>query len=374
MGKPLPNIQLDGAVAAATRQPTFAFLLLDGFSQLGFAGAVETLAAANAVVGHPFYGWSTVTPDNKPARSLASLTLTPDALIDNLPRQAVLVVIGGRHIPDDLRCRVISMLRREVAHGRRLVGISDAVMIMAEAGVLAGQPCAVHWRDAATFAERFPNLDMRISAFVRSRHSTISGCIAATDFFLDRIKSDLGRPLAQVVADQITHRSAREGDAPQTASQACRIGDRSTTILQIVQAMEANIATPLTVGDMATRARVSTRQLERQFLRVFGTTPLRFYLKLRLERARDLMAETDIPLDDIAELTGFAGVPIFSRQYRKVFGISPSDRRATEPSLPRHQDADASSHGRTHNTPLKGSANGPSSRSLSHTHFARAAG
>lgn len=178
MGKPFPEPEPEGAVAEQGPHPTFGFLLLDGFSQLAFAAAVETLAVANAATGRAFYGWSVVTPDNAPAHSLGGMAIAPDTKIGSLPRHTVLVIPGGRTMPDAQRRQVIARLRRDVAHGRQIVGISDAVILMAEAGILAGLPCAVHWRDAASFAERFPKLEIQVSAFVRARHSTVSGCMA----------------------------------------------------------------------------------------------------------------------------------------------------------------------------------------------------
>jgi transcriptional regulator GlxA family with amidase domain len=329
MGKPFPELKPACAVAEPVRQAAFGFLLLDGFSQLAFAAAVETLAAANAATGRAFYGWSVITPDNAPAQSLGGIAVAPDAQIDSLSRQTVLVIIGGSGMSADRRRQVIACLRREVAHGRQLVGIADAVILMAEAGVLAGNPCAVHWRNAASFAERFPKLDVHVSAFVRARHATISGCVATADFFLDQIRSDQGSKVARIVADQITHRSVRDGAAPQTASQACRIDARNPTILKAVQIMENNLATPLSAGDLAAQAGISTRQLERQFQKIFNLAPTKFYLRLRLERARDLIANTDKQLDDIADLTGFSTVPILSRHFRRVFGTSPFGKKAT---------------------------------------------
>jgi AraC family transcriptional regulator, glycine betaine-responsive activator len=322
MGQPQLDLKPEGVAAEPVGQARFGFLLLDGFSQLAFAAAVETLAAANAAIGHAFFGWKVVTPDNSLAYSLGGISVAPDTRMDCLSRRAVLVITGGRQMAGEQRSRVIAMIRREAAHGRRLVAISDAVFLLAEAGVLEGQPCAVHWRDAAGFAERFPQLDLRVSAFVCARHSTISGCMATADFFLDHIGCSLGPNVAQVVADQITHRSARLADAPQTASQASRIGDRNATILQAVRTMEDNIATPVPVAELAGQVGISTRHLERQFLRTFGVTPLRFYLKLRLERARDLIGQTDMSLDDIAAMTGFSCLPTFLRHHRKEFGAS----------------------------------------------------
>lgn len=323
MGKLFPDLKAARAIVESVRQTGFGFLLLDGFSQLAFAAAVETLARANATVGWDCYSWAIVTPDGCPAKSLAGTMLAPDGQIDCLPRHTALVVLGGGGLNDERRRRVIACLRREVAHGRQILGIADAVILMAEAGIFAGNPCAVHWRYATSFAERFPEVEIQVSAFVRARHSTISGCMATADFFLEQIRSDLGETVARTVADHITHRSVRDGDAPQTGSDASRIGARNPAILRVVRAMEENLASPPSVEVLATVAGMSVRHLERQFQIIFNATPLKFFLRLRLDYARDLIFETDLPLDDIAEITGFSSAHSLSRKYKKVFGTSP---------------------------------------------------
>jgi transcriptional regulator GlxA family with amidase domain len=323
MGKLFTDLKAERAIAETGRKTAFGFLLLDGFSQLAFAAAVETLARANATVGWGCYSWTIVTPDGFPAESLAGTMLAPCGQVDRLPRHTALVVLGGSSLSDERRRRVIACLRREVAHGRQILGIADAVILMAEAGVFAGIPCAVHWRYATCFAERFPEVEVQVSAFVRARHSTISGCMATADFFLEQIRSDLGEAVARTVADHITHRSVRGGDAPQTGSDASRIGARNPAILRVVRVMEENLASPPSVEVLATVAGMSVRHLERQFQIIFNATPLKFFLRLRLDCARDLVFETDLPLDDIAEITGFSSAHSLSRKYKKVFGTSP---------------------------------------------------
>ena len=142
MGGPFPDLKPACAVAEPVCQ-AFGFLLLDGFSQLAFAAAVETLAAANDALGRAFYDWPIVTLDNAPVRSLAGIALSPDTKICSLPRQAVIVVSGRKTLADDRRRKVIADLRRDVVHGRRLVGIADGVTLLAEAGALVGSRCEV---------------------------------------------------------------------------------------------------------------------------------------------------------------------------------------------------------------------------------------
>ena len=120
MGKLFLYLTAERAVAEPGSQTAYGFLLFDGFSQLAFSAAVETLALANAAVSRSYYTWAIVTSDNAQAQSLAGIALAPDMRIDCLPRQTALVVLGGGSLRDEKRSRMIACLRRELAHGRQI--------------------------------------------------------------------------------------------------------------------------------------------------------------------------------------------------------------------------------------------------------------
>ena len=98
----------------------------------------------------------------------------------------------------------------------------------------------------------------------------------------------------------------------------------------ILKLMESNIEEPLSIEDLAHYAQVSRRQIDRLFHRHMKTTPSRYYLELRITRARRLLLQTNAPLTTVAIACGFTGAPHFSRSYRDFFGVSPSQARSTQ--------------------------------------------
>ncbi|MCY1458458.1 HTH-type transcriptional activator RhaS [compost metagenome] len=93
--------------------------------------------------------------------------------------------------------------------------------------------------------------------------------------------------------------------------------------------MEANLDEPLELTELAFQTGVSRRQMERLFHRYLDCSPLRYYLKLRLIRARQLLKQTSLPILEIGALCGFVSTPHFARSYRGHFGVTPRDERAS---------------------------------------------
>ena len=98
----------------------------------------------------------------------------------------------------------------------------------------------------------------------------------------------------------------------------------------ILKLMESNIEEPLSIEDLTHYAQVSRRQIDRLFQRYMKSTPSRYYLELRITRARRLLLQTNAPITSIAIACGFTGAPHFSRCYRDFFGMSPSKARSTQ--------------------------------------------
>jgi transcriptional regulator GlxA family with amidase domain len=100
----------------------------------------------------------------------------------------------------------------------------------------------------------------------------------------------------------------------------------------VVQLMEANVGEPLALSELAALTGSSPRQLQRMFKQHLGMSPLRYYLELRLRRARTLLRQTDLPLAQIGADCGFRSAARFSKAYRDVFKVAPgAERRQHKP-------------------------------------------
>ena len=137
-----------------------------------------------------------------------------------------------------------------------------------------------------------------------------------------------GAAFAREVSDWFLHTDVRLAGDPQRAGLQERFGVTSRALLDAIEMMETHIADPLSLKQIAEITGVGARQLNRMFQAKLGRSTMAFYRDLRLERARRLISQTPLPLAEVAEATGFAAMPHFSRAYRAAFGASPSTARA----------------------------------------------
>ena len=106
-----------------------------------------------------------------------------------------------------------------------------------------------------------------------------------------------------------------------------RLACAQPKLAEAAQLMEANIEEPIELKELATLAGISRRQLERLFLKHTGCTPSRYYLRVRLNRARRLLKQTSCSIVEIASMCGFVSATHFSRCYRKTMGRAPKHER-----------------------------------------------
>lgn len=158
---------------------------------------------------------------------------------------------------------------------------------------------------------------------------TASGGTATADLMLAMIRERHGDDLCRKVADLMVHHAIRDQTGPQTSSLTYHIPGRNAKLATIIQLMEGSIDAPLGAEELADSAGVSVRQMERLFRRYLGTSPKRHYQALRLNRAKDLLVQSNMSITEIAMATGFAAVSHFSKCFRAQFGVSPYGSRTS---------------------------------------------
>ena len=307
---------------------TFDFLLLPQFSMLAFSSAVEPLRAANRLSGAPLYDWRILTANGEAIDSSSRMHLLPDGKLDGSGRPDFLIVVAGLEVQRLRDPAVIAVLRRLGRSGCRLGALSTGSYLLAWAGLLDGYRCTVHWENLDAFREDFPDLDVSGELFeVDGARLTCSGGTASMDMVLSLIGEAHGRDLAAQVAEQFIHERIRDTHDHQRMSLQGRLGISHPKLLQVISLMEENLEEPLARAELASRAGLSTRQLERLFRRYFGRTPTRYYLELRLHRARSLLTQTTMSILNVALACGFVSASHFSKCYREFFHKMPRQER-----------------------------------------------
>ncbi|MEE8187777.1 MAG: GlxA family transcriptional regulator [Kiloniellales bacterium] len=307
---------------------TFGFFLVPNFAMMAFASAVEPLRAANLLSGRALYDWRVITRDGRPAVSSNRIQLLPDLSIESAARFDNVAVCSGLdgHLFEDKA--VFAWLRRLGREGACVGALSDGSYILARAGLLNGYRCTIHWSCMPGFIETFPDIEVTPELYQIDRNRfTASGGTAAMDMMLHMIEMDHGRELAVAVAEQFLHERIRGDYDHQRMPLRMRLGLSHPKILDVIKLMEDNLEEPLSCVGLAERSGISTRQMERLFRKYLGRTPRRYYLELRLERARRLLTQSSLSVMEVALACGFVSPSHFAKCYREQYGQVPKSTR-----------------------------------------------
>lgn len=306
------------------------FLVVPRFALMSYAAAVEPLRAANLISGKPLYRWWHAAPGGKPVMASNGLAILPDIGVGTDRNVDMLFVCAGGNPATFSDKPVFAWLRRLARRGVTIGGISGGPYILARAGLLDGRRITLHWEHQPAFSEAFPDIAVAPSLFeIDGNRITCSGGISALDMMVSLIERDHGRQLAAAVGDWFLHTHIREGMGPQRMDLRIRLGVADEKLLRVLRRMECSIEAPEPRAELARVGGVSVRQLERLFRRHLGHGIHRQYSSMRLERARQLLRETALPVLDVAVATGFSSSSQFARAYKRSFGEPPSRTRLT---------------------------------------------
>jgi len=304
------------------------FLLVPGFALMSYAAAIEPLRAANLISGKPLYRWWLAAPGGKPVMASNGLAIIPDVGAGSDRDVDMLFVCAGGNPATFNDRQVFAWLRKLARRGVTIGGISGGPYLLARAGLLDGRRVTLHWEHQPAFSEDFPDVAVTPSLFeFDGNRITCSAGTSALDMMVALIEREHGRQLAAAVGDWFLHTHIREGMGPQRMDLRLRLGIADEKLLRVLRRMEGNIEAPQSRAELARIAGVSVRQLERLFRRHLGHGIHRQYSSMRLERARQLLRETTLPVLDVAIATGFSSSSQFARAYKRTFGEPPSRTR-----------------------------------------------
>ncbi|KUF11635.1 GlxA family transcriptional regulator [Pseudoponticoccus marisrubri] len=318
-------VEIDNAPAKPRR---FVFVLLDQFTLLSFAAAVDCLRLANRMSGKALFEWRLIGEGGGQTSCSTGTTFVLDGDLDELHRDDTVVLCGGAEVQAASNKRLLSWLRREARKGVTIAGLCTAAYTMAKAGLLDGKRATIHWENQDSFSEEFPDVVLTKSVFtLDGNRMTTAGGTSSIDLFLQVIADAFGEELASSVADQQIYSSIRTDQDTQRLSVPTRIGVRHPKLSQVIQMMEANIEEPISPSVLASEVGMSTRQLERLFRRYLNRSPKRYYMELRLQKARNLLMQTDMSVINVALACGFASPSHFSKCYRAHYETTPYRER-----------------------------------------------
>lgn len=306
----------------------YAFLLVPGFSMIAFASAVEPLRMANRESAKTLYKWTAVSLDGEPVSASNGLSITPDTALTEIVKCDGLFVCGGLDIYDIDIKPYTTPIKRLASQKIPLGALCTGTYILAKIGLLNGYRATIHWENLASLREQFPAIIVSNELFEIDRDRYLAGGgTAPLDMMLNLISQTWGADLAVGISDQFTCDRIRGRHDRQRMPLQQRLGSRQPKLIEAVSLMEANLEEPMSLDELAGHVGVSRRQLERIFQKHLHCVPTRYYLELRLQRARQLLLQTSKSIVDVAFACGFVSAPHFSKCYRDCYGIPPRDER-----------------------------------------------
>ncbi|MCT8971175.1 GlxA family transcriptional regulator [Microbaculum marinisediminis] len=325
--------------ATVQRSRRIVFFLVPNFSMIAFATAIEPLRLANRHLGQQYYKWRLASETGSPGLASNGVKVAVDGSLEDEKRlfhsderPDMFFVCSGVFV-EKYESKALNSWLRQLHRGGVTVGaMCTGAWILAKAGLLDGRRCAIHWENLPGFAEAFPEADVYADLYEVDRNIyTCAGGTASLDMMLSLIDADHGDTVVNRVCEQALTDRVRSPQDRQRLPLRARLGIHNSKVLTIIELMEANIAEPLSLVELARFAGLSRRQIERLFRRTMGRSPARYYLELRLDRARHLLLQSNLPVVEVAVACGFVSASHFSKCYREFYGRSPlTERRERE--------------------------------------------
>jgi transcriptional regulator GlxA family with amidase domain len=312
-----------------------AVLVRDGVMPMELGLVHQMFGTAASASGTPLYDVRTCTPTPGEVRTDADFPIRvahgPDALAE-----ADTVLVPAAHPGDDetaperlLQGALAEALAR-VRPGSRVASICTGAFVLAAAGWLDGRRATTHWRSADRFRRLFPNvvLDPDVLYIDAGEVLTSAGEAAGIDLCLHMIRHDHGAAVANEVARRTVVPPHREGGQAQFIRRPVPAPAESSTGRARAWALR-HLDRPLTLQELAARESMSVRTFTRRFRQEVGISAVQWLTQQRLERARQLLEESDLPVESVAERAGFGTAYSLRQHLHAALGLSPSTYRST---------------------------------------------
>ncbi|MEV5339109.1 helix-turn-helix domain-containing protein [Streptomyces sp. NPDC052676] len=306
---------------------TVAVLALDRVIPFDLSAPIDAFGWARLPDGREAYRVR-VCSDREEVNAGAFTVRAPYGL-DALAEADTIILPGVEDPPDPLPPGVTEALRAAAAQGTRIASVCVGAYLFAATGLLDGLRATTHWIAAPDLAARYPRVtvDPNVLYVDNGQFLTSAGAAAAMDMCLHMIRKDHGSAVAAHAARMSVMPLEREGGQAQFIVHDRPPVPSGATFEPLLRWLEDNCEKELSLEDIAARAGMSTRTLNRRFREQTGTTPLQWLHRARVRRAQYLLETTAYPVERIAAQAGFGSPTAFRERFRRVVGTSPQGYR-----------------------------------------------
>jgi len=307
---------------------TVVVLALPDTIAFDLATPIEILGRVRLPADEP--GYRVLVCGSEPALDAGPLRLAVDHGLDALAG-ADTVIVPGRYEPTaPLPVPALDALRAAAAAGTRIASICVGAFTLAQAGLLDGRRATTHWAAAQALRASYPavRVDPDVLYVDTGQVITSAGATAGVDMCLHLVRRDYGAAVAADASRLAVAPLHRDGGQAQFIVRPRAHAD-DTGLAAVLEWLEAHAEDPLTLADVAARAGLSVRTLNRRFHELTGQTPMQWVTGLRIRRAQELLETTGHGVDRIAHLVGFASPAHFRAQFKRLCGVAPHTYRTT---------------------------------------------
>jgi AraC family transcriptional activator FtrA len=319
------------SASPALTGPAVAVIAYDGLCTFEFGVAYEVFGLPRPEMGSGWYRYRTVAIESGPLRAAGGLRFKADAGLEALASADLVIIPGWRGIDSPVPDALIRALRQAHQRGCRIATLCSGAFVLAATGLLDGRRATTHWRYAEALSARFPRIHVEADRLYSDNGDllTAAGSAAGIDLCLSIVRRDFGVEAANTVARRLVVPPHRDGGQAQFILHPVPRPHEGERLGAIIDWIEANPGTDLSIEVLAHRAGMSLRSFQRRFAQTAGISAGAHVIRARVRHAQRLMeTRRDLKLEDVAALAGFGSVDTMRHHFIKEHQLSPAAWRA----------------------------------------------
>jgi AraC family transcriptional activator FtrA len=307
-------------------------LVYDGLCAFEFSCAAEVFGLPRPEFGPDWYRFETCSAKSRSVMGQYGMRMRAAAGLRRLLAAGTIVIPGWEGVDVPVPPGVIDALREAHASGARLLSICSGAFVLAATGLLDGKQATTHWRYAEELQRRYPKIrvDPNVLYVDEGGILTSAGSAAGLDLCLHLVRRDYGPAIANQVARRLVIAPHRDGGQAQFLERPVETRERGSgrePLSVLLDKIRRRLREPLRIGELARLAAMSERTFMRRFRAATGLSPADWITRARVDRARELLESTGLPIDHIAERCGLGSPTTLRHHFRKKVGVSPAEYR-----------------------------------------------
>lgn len=310
-------------------QPLVVALAYDGLCTFEFGVAVEIFGLPRPELGENWYRFAVAAVDEGELRATGGIRIVTEGGVELLEQADTIIVPGWRGAQMPVPETLCQALRQAHQRGCRIMSICSGVFVLAAAGLLNGRKATTHWRYTDLLCQRYPAIEVLEDAlyYDEGRVMTSAGSAAGIDLCLHVVRTDFGRDIANNVAQRLVVQPHRDGTQTQKVTAPVARSRESQSLGKLFDFVHQQLAASHTVESLARHVGMSPRTFLRRFAESTGTTPARWILQARLRRAEELLTQSRMNIDVIAEQIGFSNGAALRHHFQQHYALTPGQFR-----------------------------------------------